>query len=67
MKGTPGYRAKGRKIICADDAFELREVITPFGKADSLDSETLIFGTNPSTGSLREPQGLTTGSLDQHT
>ena len=39
MKGTLGYRAKGRKIICPDDTFELREVITPFGNADNLDSE----------------------------
>jgi hypothetical protein len=39
MKGTLGYKAKGRKIACADDTFELREVITPFGSADYLDSE----------------------------
>jgi hypothetical protein len=31
--------ARGRKIINADDTFELREVITPFGDADNLDSE----------------------------
>ena len=43
MKGTLGYRAKGRKIICADDTFELREVITPFGNADRLDSENTYF------------------------
>jgi hypothetical protein len=29
MKEALGYR----EIICADDAYELREVITPFGKA----------------------------------
>jgi len=39
MKGVLGYRARGRKIICADATFELREVITPFGNADNLDSE----------------------------
>jgi hypothetical protein len=39
MKGALGYRARGRKIICADDTFELREVITPFGNADNLGSE----------------------------
>jgi len=39
MKGTLDYRARGRKIICADDTFEPREVITPFGNADNLDSE----------------------------
>ena len=38
MKGALGYRARGRKIICADDTFELREVIAPFGSADNLDS-----------------------------
>ena len=39
MKGALGYRARGRKIVCADDKFELREGITPFGNADNLDSE----------------------------
>jgi hypothetical protein len=39
IKGTLGYRVKGRKIIHADDTFELRELITPFGKAGNLDSE----------------------------
>ncbi len=39
MKGTLGYRARGRKIIGADDTYELREVITPFGNAENLDSE----------------------------
>ncbi len=29
---------KGRKIICANDTFELREVLTPYGKARNLDS-----------------------------
>jgi len=38
MKGALGYRVRGRKIICADDTYELREVITPFGNADNLDS-----------------------------
>ena len=36
IKGTLGYRARGRKIVCAEDTFELREVITPFGNADNL-------------------------------
>jgi putative transposase len=39
MKGTLGHRARGRKIICADDTFELREAITPFGNADNLEFE----------------------------
>ena len=38
MKEAHGFRAKGRKIICADDTFELREVLTPYGKANNLDS-----------------------------
>jgi hypothetical protein len=29
---------KGRKIISADDTFELRETITPYGKDSDLDS-----------------------------
>ena len=39
MKKALGYRAKGRKIISVDDTFELRELITPFGNADNLDSQ----------------------------
>jgi hypothetical protein len=38
MKEALGFRAKGRKIICADDTFELREVIAPYGKANNQDS-----------------------------
>jgi len=57
MKKTLGYRAKGRKIISADDAFELREAIAPFGNADNLDSGNTYYGINPSTGS---------GSIDSH-
>lgn len=33
MKEALGFRAKGRKILFADDIFELREVLTPYGKA----------------------------------
>jgi hypothetical protein len=36
MKQSLGLRAKGRKIIGADDTFELREVLTPYGKAHAL-------------------------------
>ncbi len=39
MKGTLGYRARGREIIGAGDTYELREVITPIGNAENLDSE----------------------------
>ena len=38
MKEALGFRAKGRKIICTDDTFELREVPTPYGKANNQDS-----------------------------
>ena len=38
MKEALGFRAKGRKIICADDTFELREVIAPYGKANDQNS-----------------------------
>ena len=53
MKEALGFRAKGRKIICADDTFELREVLTPYGKANNLDSGNTFcfYGINPSTGS----------------
>ena len=48
MKKALGYRAKGRKIISADDIFELREAITPFGKADTLDSgNTYLWNQQP--------------------
>ena len=35
MKEGLGYRATGRKIIGADDTFELREALTPYGKANN--------------------------------
>jgi hypothetical protein len=35
MKEALGFRAKGRKIIYADDTFELREGMTPYGKANN--------------------------------
>ena len=38
MKGALGYRVRGRKIFCGDETFELREVITPYGKANNLES-----------------------------
>jgi hypothetical protein len=31
MKKAFGYKVKGRKIIDADDTFELREAAAPFG------------------------------------
>ena len=48
MKEGLGFRAKGRKIICADDTFELREVLTPYGKANNLDSgNTFLWNQQP--------------------
>ena len=38
MKEALGFRATGRKIICTDDTFELREELMPYGKANNLDS-----------------------------
>ena len=37
IKEGLGFRAKGRKIIYADDTFELREMIAPYGKATDQD------------------------------
>jgi putative transposase len=48
MKERLGFRARGRKIISAGDAFELREVVAPYGKADYLDSgNTFVWNQNP--------------------
>ena len=38
MKEALGFKAKGRKINYDDDTFELREVLTPYGKANSQES-----------------------------
>ncbi len=38
MKEALGFRATGRKIISADDTFELRDVLTPYGNDSDLDS-----------------------------
>lgn len=39
LKESPGFKAKGRKIIGADDSFELREVLRSYGHPDDPDSE----------------------------
>ena len=57
MKEALGIRATGRKIICAEDTFELREMPTPYGKVNNLDSANTFYGINPSSGS---------GSIDNH-
>ena len=47
MKETLGVRVRGRKIICADDTFELREVRTPYGKAENQDSGNTFLWDQP--------------------
>jgi len=48
MKQSLGFRAKGRKIIGADDTFELRQVRRPYGKADGPDSgNTFLWDPKP--------------------
>ena len=47
MKEALGFRAKGRKLICADDSFELRELLTPYGKANSQDSGNTFLWDQP--------------------
>ena len=47
MKKALGYKAKGRKIISADDTFELREAIAPFGNVGKLDSGNTYLWNQP--------------------
>jgi len=47
MKEALGFGATGRKIICADDTFELREVLTRYGKANNLDSGNTFLWNQP--------------------
>ncbi|MBT8364504.1 MAG: hypothetical protein KJP23_07335 [Deltaproteobacteria bacterium] len=48
MKESLGFRAKGRKMIGADDTYELREAVAPFGNADNLDSgNTYLWNQQP--------------------
>jgi hypothetical protein len=48
MKEALGYRATGRKIICANDTFELREGQTSYGEASALDSgNTFLWDQQP--------------------
>jgi hypothetical protein len=42
MKKTLGHRATGKKVISADDTFELREPITPFGNATARMRRSLL-------------------------
>ena len=47
MKEALEFRATGRKIICADDTFEFREGLTPYGKANNLDSGNTSLWDQP--------------------
>jgi hypothetical protein len=47
MKEALGFRATGRKIICADDTFDLQEVLTPYGKANNPDSGNTFLWNQP--------------------
>jgi putative transposase len=47
MKAALGFRAKGRKIISANDSLELREALTPYGKANNLDSGNTFLWDQP--------------------
>ena len=50
MKEALGYKATGRKIICADGSFELREARTPYGKTNNLNFEnTFLWDQRPSS------------------
>jgi len=68
MKKALGYRVKGRKIISADDTFELREAITPFGNADKLDSGNTYLWNQPidRLRIYRQPQPLISQFLHEN-
>ena len=57
MKKALGYRARGRKMIRADDTSELREAQAPYGGESDLDAGNTFFWGQPSTGP---------GSIDHH-
>ena len=47
IKEALGFRAKGRKIISADDTFELREGQAPYGEGNKLDSGNTFLWDQP--------------------
>jgi hypothetical protein len=47
MKEALGFRAKGRKIMCTDEIFELWEALMPSGNADNLDSGNTFLWHRP--------------------
>ncbi len=81
MKKALGSRARGRKMIRADDTSELREVQAPYGGESDLDSGNTFFWSQPSTTSTHSAHsahsassgtasssGITSGpgSIDHH-
>ena len=48
MKESLGFRAVGRRVICADDTFELREGQTSYGQASDLEGSTFLWDQPPS-------------------
>ena len=49
LKESLGSKGKGRKIIGADDTFELREMLASYGHTDDLDSgNTYLWNAQPS-------------------
>ena len=61
MKEALGLRTKGRKVICADDSIELRELLTPYGKANSQDSGNTFLWDQP----IDRLHSRTSGSNDR--
>jgi putative transposase len=48
LKQSLGFKAKGRKIIGADNTFELREVLTSYAHPDDPDSgNTYLWNPQP--------------------
>jgi hypothetical protein len=68
MKEALGFRATGRKIICADDTFELREALTSYGKANILDSGNTFLWDQPidRLRIYRPPQSLISQFLHEN-
>lgn len=43
IKETLGFRARGRKMRCADDSYELRETLAAYGPTTASDSDNTYF------------------------
>ena len=49
LKKSLGFRAKGRKIIGAEDTFELREMLRPYSHPDDPDAAKTYLWNPPPT------------------